>query len=104
MGYKYIIEFIDGDSNVWADLLTRWAAPKAASQDIKIKSLRWRSHLNLLTTSEFKWPSIETIQDYQVQSQTLVPEHAIQDVETLLWHLNGKIWIPALLLNIDFCI
>jgi hypothetical protein len=60
--YHYTIEHVPGDDNVWADMFTRWAAPRP---QLRAKALK----LSLLAPSlaaDFEWPNageIRLVQD-----------------------------------------
>jgi len=52
-GHRYVIEFISGESNVWADLLTRWSAPSSVQQ---AKLAVMYAPVNPSGNNEYDWP------------------------------------------------
>ncbi len=54
MGYMYVVHGILGESNVWADLLSRWGSPLKAICAIKQDQLM----ISPLRSVEFEWPTL----------------------------------------------
>jgi len=52
--FRYEIEYISGEENVWGDLLSRWGSPNA---ETKKKNLYRLVSVSPLKDEDFKWPS-----------------------------------------------
>lgn len=91
--FEFVIEHIDGELNVCADMLTRWAkgyrTEKAQTQ--KISSLVLENSQIIPTADEIIWPSMEDIR--KSQQNKPAPANSAQD-EAAILRCNGKIWIP----------
>ena len=91
--FNFTIEHIPGESNVWADILTRWAA---ADYDKSPARRLSAIKVPLLTEDKPELPSIEVI----VESQKKHPPPAnegfiLSNDNPPVWrNLNGKIYIP----------
>lgn len=89
--YRYIIEFIPGDANVWADLLTRWAAP--------IEKKVNRPKLSLLYApidmrkDEFKWPTRTCLEKSQRKTKQGHTD-SFSTKSGLVQNNKGVIFIP----------
>jgi hypothetical protein len=72
--YKYSIEHIDGDQNIWADIMSRWLKP----EDIKmcaVKSRPHRNHRNIIkTTRATRQPNIHPLEDLEWPSKENLSE------------------------------
>jgi hypothetical protein len=89
-GFRYVVEHIDGISNVWADILSRWNKkddPILASISAFAPSI----------DEDFVWPTIEEILEAQEKSHDAANLHESLkfDMSDKLFKLNGKIWIPS---------
>ena len=60
MAFDYKIHFIDGETNVWADLLSRWGANMEEKQTIPVKKLLLMP-VSPTISDKFKWPTLENI-------------------------------------------
>jgi hypothetical protein len=63
--FKYVIEHIPGDSNIWADILSRWKGD--GEQKIlrpTLKVLQWND-VSPLANVEFFWPGLDEIRGEQ---------------------------------------
>lgn len=89
-GHRYVIEFIPGESNVWADLLTRWAAP-AKPRIAKLAVLY--APINTAENQEYDWPNVDDIRSSQQQSKSNRPENHVL-VDGLILNEHKKVWIP----------
>ena len=89
--FRYEIEYISGEENVWGDLLSRWGSPNAEAQKKTVYRL---VSVAPLKDEDFKWPSFQEIAE--VQKQHLVKTDGfIQDPETKCWKTkSGKVWLP----------
>ena len=55
-GFRYVIEHVAGETNVWADMLTRLAVDRKVKAHMsRFKSLRL-SHISSSTNKQFDWP------------------------------------------------
>ena len=69
--FNYEIEHINGEDNLWADLMTRWGAPIPVSDlhenpTIKVRRIKNATipeemRVRPLQREEFKWPNLEEI-------------------------------------------
>lgn len=93
--FHYVIEHTDGNSNVFADIITRWLKGYRQNK----KSLR---KLTLISeavqiidppnSDEFIWPSCQLITAAQ---RSISPtDQSITKYVTGILRLNGRIWIP----------
>jgi len=61
--FKYVIEHIHGESNIWADILSRWKGD--GEQKIlrpTLKVLQWNG-VSPLANEEFFWPGLDDIRE-----------------------------------------
>jgi hypothetical protein len=91
--FNYIIKHIDGESNVWADLLSRWGQSPAPNMMVKALALHPFEEGN-----DFVFPDIHEIWKSQRESNVDLTKRAdlenrIVDSESRIFH-NGKPWIP----------
>jgi transposase InsO family protein len=102
MGYSYVIYNIPGETNVWADLLSRWGSTlpsicAVAHQPLLVSPLR---------DVQFEWPTIVAIAEAQAAatSKTAAPDDvSVGDDQVTLpsgasWtmrRVHGVWWIPA---------
>lgn len=91
--FNYEIQHIDGERNVWADLLSRWGQSPAPKIMVKALSLHPFKEGN-----DFVFPDLNTI--WQSQKKANVDLKARTDLESRtvdgesrIFH-NGKPWIP----------
>ncbi|KAF0722457.1 hypothetical protein Ae201684_018400 [Aphanomyces euteiches] len=103
MGYKYVIEDISGETNVWADLLSRWGSCLQSACAISRQPL-----LVSPLQEQFEWPSLITIAMPQAEFVTNLPSDS--DVHpsdndsnhvflpsTGIWQIlmiGERLWIP----------
>ena len=115
--FDYRIEHVPGASNLWADLLTRWAAPPVRTQ---VRAIRFQLDdptgvdWNLVAPASegFEMPRLADLQAAQQQAigqafaeDPLAPAPARVNIEGFelskgacddLWKDNtGRIWVPA---------
>lgn len=63
----YTIEHVDGEKNVWEDIVSRWKTPAAGSTgSVQVRTARLAddaglSRLRPLQDVRFEWPSLENI-------------------------------------------
>lgn len=91
-GYRYIIEFLPGDRNVWADILTRWGStPTIVSKKSKLASLY--APVYPRRSREFDWPSKEDFIVIQRKSTSKYPKEFDIEKEVIADKRN-RWWIP----------
>jgi hypothetical protein len=82
--FRYQIENIPGESNVWGDLLSRWDAKKKAAELKTVNRLVAVSQVAPLQEEGFKWPSFEEIaktqEDFKLDRSSFE-----EDPETRCW-------------------
>ena len=95
--FRYIIEHLPGEKNVWADMLTRWAvAPKStinSNRVAKLKSLMM-APINPGSNPELDWPSLEEIVKAQNSAKESPPPSFEQSDEGWV-DATGVHWIPS---------
>jgi len=89
-GHRYVIEFLSGSRNVWADLLTRWAAPYTERQ-AKLAVLY--APINPSGNSDYDWPNRNDIIKSQQKSKSERPKHHSLAKGIVLDGKN-RTWIP----------
>ena len=96
--YTYVIEHIDGDDNVFADILTRWTKGYW-NEGYKLKticSLLVQSAEQIVPAAEkMEWPDMQNFRGSQAQQdgdQKIVLKF---DAVDRLWKMNDRIWIPS---------
>jgi len=107
-GFRYTIVHIPGEENVWADLLTRWAAP-IASTALPSGSLSalFQAPLAPDLDPDFKWPSrseLIQLQNSALEEGSNAPES--RNCNGLFVFNDDSIWIPnsAVQLQLRLCI
>lgn len=95
-GFRYIIEHVPGDQNVWADMLTRWAFKCNTTVNVqtigKLKSL-FLAPVNPAVDNKLDWPSQFDLEEAQSRSKSTL-ESTLTKNENLYHTANGKVWIP----------
>ena len=95
--FRYVIEHLPGDRNIWADMLTRWAVrPKSfvSTKNIgRFKSLVM-SPINPGLDPKLDWPTLEEIIDSQKNSKE-PPPTSYKHTEKGWVNESGATWIPA---------
>jgi hypothetical protein len=90
IGFRYTVEHINGISNVWADILSRWNEkegdkPVFASITANVPNL----------DEEFNWPQITEIRQTQSTHEVVIPKGAVLDDGSKIYRISGKIWVPS---------
>lgn len=95
---NYIIEHIDGTNNVWADMVSRWAANRPVVNRTKANHAKQAIPVNMKTIrlrplddENFVWPSFQEIATAQMKYTP--PSHAIRASDEI-FRLDNHIWIP----------
>lgn len=91
--YRYVIEHLAGERNVWADILTRWAVkPRSKVSSLKIAGLMY-APINASCSEEYDWP---TYQDFQnaCTSTSEEPPKGFTLHDGAYKNPSGVVWIP----------
>ena len=95
--FRYVIEHLAGDRNVWADMLTRWAVQER--NIVRVSKLQTLKSLMLAPISphldaKLDWPRREDIMKAQAKT-TEVPDKAFRNQNNFLFiNEKGIVWIP----------
>jgi len=94
--FRYIVEHLPGERNVWADMLTRWAVQPRTSVNAKrvaaIKSLIL-APVNPSLDKTLDWPSLADIKASQKKSKEKPPRR-FQESNGIIQY-KDVIWIPS---------
>ncbi len=97
--YRYEVEHIAGDKNVWGDLLSRWGASmkEESTQSARIRAIVSIPSTQVQQQEEFIWPSVTEIYELQQQaiSESSRTNLILDSKRTIYINTEGKIWIPA---------
>ena len=92
--FMFEIVHIAGDDNVWADLLSRWGAPKTEPKRPQLNAL-FRAPLAPSLDPDYKWPSA---QDVLAAQQELKDSEDCSKLSVnsdgLLSNTAGLVWVP----------
>ena len=93
--FNYNKEHIDGNKNIFADILTRWGR---GHRSYRVKNPRVCSLLTMNeqlvpSANEIEWPSLECLLQSQ-KNATKTPSNGMKHHDGLIY-INGLIWIPA---------
>ena len=94
--YRYVVEHLAGERNVWADMLTRWAVkPHADVQaaTAAVKSLALVAPVNPGYDASYDQPDLKAIQNSQQDTKDTPPE-GCTSVDGLWRSSKGALWIP----------
>ena len=93
--YRYVVEHLAGERNVWADMLTRWAV--APHSEVQANKIVVKSLLLALINPELKdatdAPSEEDLRAAQAKTKCKPPAKCRQ-VDGL-WKIGNAVWIPG---------
>ena len=97
--FPYVIEHIEGTSNVFADILTRWTKGYRKERNAlrTVYSLIESSSQIIPAADEFKWPKLNAMRRSQKKSKNDLKHRKdlFLGADDKLWKLkNGRIWIP----------
>ena len=100
--FRYEIEHISGEDNVWADLMTRWGAQPVVTQPHASTTVTVRRitratipedvRIRPLQREEFCWPNLEEIR--AEQKKWLEGESPSLNKDELIVTKSGKVVIP----------
>lgn len=92
--YRYVIEYLPGNQNVWADMMTRWAVSSERRVDsTKIGRVMF-APVNPSSSEKFDAPCLEDIEKSQ-RSSTEVPPKQFKRVGSIIQDDQKVIWIPS---------
>ena len=95
--FRYVIEHLPGDRNIWADMLTRWAATTKSNINSnrvgRLKSLMM-APINPGVDSELDWPSLQDIISAQ-NSAKEKPRSSFKQTDDGWVDSNGVHWVPG---------
>ncbi len=95
--FRYVVEHLPGERNVWADMLTRWAVCPNSSINVKkvgrLKSLMM-SPINPGLDPELDWPNLNEVISSQKNAQESPPA-SFQHTDEGWVNEEGAIWIPS---------
>jgi hypothetical protein len=103
--FKYEIEYISGEDNVWGDLLSRWGSRPLQVVPKKVYRLVSMSTAPL-QDQDFEWPTFQEILQVQEEYRRF-PDNLFMDLaRKCLVTKNNKVWIPeeAMELKIRLCV
>ncbi|GMF30980.1 unnamed protein product [Phytophthora fragariaefolia] len=97
-GLRYTIEHINGSSNVWADMFSRWGQPGAESGEARCLAVRTRSGsavsaIRPLSDPGFKWPQRDEIVRCQRKHVKVLRDVAHEVVDGVIM-VEGRMWVP----------
>ncbi|OWY95757.1 LOW QUALITY PROTEIN: hypothetical protein PHMEG_00034159, partial [Phytophthora megakarya] len=98
--YRYTIAHIDGQHNLWADLISRWGGATHTTI-LRFKRItRMQSRVSKqplirpLDKDAFVWPTLNEIAATQKAHVNSMPRSCSLDVSGI-YRCNGKVWIPG---------
>ena len=117
MDYRYTIEHVEGVSNVWADMISRWAGnhvPVVAIKRVTTRRGKKRprptkdsdakngsqvpipaeNRIRPFLDGDLVWPTVAEIRAAQEEHVVARPRHLRQDMYGV-WLTDDLIWIPA---------
>ena len=93
-GYRYVIEHLARDRNVWADILTRWAVrPNVSSKRLRISRLLV-APMSPSLSEEYDWPCRDGLISTQGSANETYPSQ-FSKIYGLLQDEGGVVWIPT---------
>lgn len=100
--FPYVIEHVDGTSNIFADILTRWTRGyRKENKSLKtLCSLLDSSAQIIPAADEFIWPDLDAIRRSQQRHGERSKGLLLNPLNNL-WEMDGRIWIPESDLNLQ---
>lgn len=98
--FRYTVNHIAGTSNVWADMLSRWACQSAVSVQVRRVVTRGAQQQQLATLhplddEHFVWPSLAEVQRVQKRHVERPLPSWLSEREDGLQLRYGMLWIPT---------
>ena len=100
MAFEYHIHFIEGENNVWADLLSRWGIPKPGKENVETAfpvNKVLMMPISPTISKEFIWPTLDHIRTSQETWKNKNEKITVTRMKgkDFIWHTStGQIWIP----------
>ena len=99
MAFEYRIQFIDGEKNVWADLLSRWGAADFKTRKEELTTTKVNRVLmmpiNPTIDKDFVWPTLKDIQNAQIKYANEEKQVTLARGSDNIWRTASQlIWIP----------
>jgi len=93
-GYRYVIEHLSGERNVWADILTRWAVkPRDTVRAMNISKLMF-APISPSLSEDFDCPSKTDLISCQGNAKATPPSR-FKNTEGIFQDSSGVVWIPS---------
>ena len=94
-GYRYVVEHVGGEDNVWGDLLSRWGASPPGASPVVVRALMRVPPVSPLQDNDFAWPTMEEVIGCQrEQPQEDQDRHRRDDAHGALVNEQDRVWIP----------
>ncbi|KAI9991399.1 hypothetical protein PInf_019080 [Phytophthora infestans] len=98
--FRYMIEHVPGEVNVWSDLLSRWGAGQERIEDrafARVARLAVVQRVSPLEEPEFAWPT-----EAEIRTLQRAARGAGDDLQCAVWSdkrslmvmPSGQVWIP----------
>ena len=99
MAFEYRIQFIDGEKNIWADLLSRWGAAdfKTCKEELTTTKVNrvLMMPINPTIDKDFVWPTLKDIQNAQIKYANEEKQVTLARGSDNIWRTASQlIWIP----------
>ena len=93
--YRYVVEHLAGERNVWADMLTRWAVktPDAVKAKTVAAKVMLLSPIQPGTDKAFDMPTEQDLREAQRKAKEKAPKDC-KIVDGLWKTTKGAVWIP----------
>ncbi|KAJ0408845.1 hypothetical protein P43SY_000741 [Pythium insidiosum] len=96
--FRYEIEHVAGEANVWGDLLSRWGASPQQASVVRVRAVTVLETVSPLQAVDFEWPMHSEIVDIQKVALSTFGDDARPgcqwDEETGVYRVGAKVWIP----------
>lgn len=82
--FKYLIEHVDGESNDFPDMLTRWMKGYRSSKSSICRARKQITYFGIPTLSysdKFKWPDLRSILNTELKSK--IPKSCTKDDDNI---------------------
>ncbi len=96
--FDYVIEHVQGEANVCADMLTRWIRGyRKNGTELFSKHLRVLKELPQIVPrpETIEWPSIDSLRDAQKRALPPSRSYATYSDDDGLWKVGTRLWIPC---------
>ena len=91
--YRYVIEYVEGTRNVWADMLTRWAVKSRHNTRVARLASVMYAPISASEKKEFEWPSRADLIKSQKSSRDKYPKKFNMN-NGMIQNDQGVVWIP----------